>query len=354
MRDVKRRKKKLGLGPLTIHDLGDLFIQADLIGITDTWKACAEHDLEVFLVWLNGRRFIAEERGSVDLYAEWIAFTFRKFSNLKAHKLCSMSGRFCNWLERNQYIINNPHRATRRPRIIYNPPRIPFTVEEYERLKAAAASMRGEPRLMYWAIIVGWATGMAMVDVCMLKWSDVDMENLVIHRARQKTGGQCTIPIAPGSELHEGLKRKAEFVPPFYPNDAEKGLFYVDHELALRRMRAFGQWGMAGSTVGGLFTQVRDKAGVDDRKTFHNFRATMCSALANAGINLSIACAITGHKSTDVFKRYVTPNEGAVREQMRRALEYRELEMHSHVPPSRQVEDRPEQPQLAEKVEAAA
>ena len=73
-----------------------------------------------------------------------------------------------------------------------------------------------------------------------------------------------------------------------------------------------------------MFRTVARKAGVSDRKSFHNFRASMCSMLANSGISPAIACAITGHKSANVFKQYVTVDRTAMREQMNKALAYRE------------------------------
>ena len=153
-----------------------------------------------------------------------------------------------------------------------------------------------------WAVVCAYHTGMAASDVYLLKWAEVDMDNLVITRVRKKMirfGKPCIIPIVPGSDLYEWLKIMRENAQP----DAE----YVCPALANLMLYSDPK------NVYVKFSASVNRVLPGRKITFHCFRHTFVSNIANSGMNLAVACAITGHSSPDMFKKYVKPNIEALR-----------------------------------------
>ncbi len=238
-------------------------------------------------------------------YQSWIKYAFNKWAPQTANA-CALgaSSRFLNWMERAGHIERSPHKVTKAPLVKTPPPRVPFTPEEFEKLKWAASS---DP-CMIWAIVCAWETGMAIGDVCLLTWKNVDFDQCTININRLKTHEPCVIPFRREGQCVELLEKKFSEKSTDYPNKPEEGIIYVDSELALLYKR--------GTTcVQVRFNKSRDKAGISKAKTFHNLRASFCSRLANAGIQTTLACQMSGHKNPAIFAHYVTPDVIRLHEQ---------------------------------------
>lgn len=301
---------------VNLADLLDWYIASDYIDVSSKTLENAKKYLESFVVFLAGRPFIVKKRGSDELYTQWIAHALQRW----APSTCSLivfaaTGRLCAFLVNRGYMDNNPHQVCRRPVFKGLPTRAPFSDDEYQRLLKAA---EGSP--FYWAIMCGYNTGMSIVDVCLLQKSDVDMENLFIRKNRKKNNNLSQIPIKPGSDFHEALKAKMELVNENYPNDPASNKYYVDPDMATIMLRGRSNSNALTQTFAG----IRNKAGIDKRKSFHNLRATMCSDLANSGVSTVVACSITGHKDPKVFKQYVTPDDEGLRDTMGKAMDHRD------------------------------
>lgn len=208
------------------------------------------------------------------------------------------------------YIASDPHDRLRRVRSrkSINPSTLVITIDEYEALKLDTQGTK-----LYWAIVTAWNTGMSSIDCCLLRWDEIDMDNLWVRRSRQKTGTLASIPILRGSDFHEGLKILLEDKSNETPNDPEKNIYYVHTPLA--------RWGVKrlNGNFGSLsicFRRAANRCGISDKKSFHGLRAQMCSLLENGGVGPAIACSITGHRDASIFKQYVTVDEDSVREQL--------------------------------------
>lgn len=155
---------------------------------------------------------------------------------------------------------------------------------------------------------------MAVGDVSLLTWAEVDFSEHIIAIYRLKTRERCIMPFRADGECEEVLEKKFTQQSTEYPNKPEQGISYVDTELAFLYKRGTG-------SVSQKFQKIVKLAGVNPFKTFHNLRASYCSRLANAGIQTALACQMTGHKNPEIFKRYVTPDIVRLHEQSKIAWE---------------------------------
>lgn len=201
--------------------------------------------------------------------------------------------------------IRNPYMEKRkRPEI---------TTKDYEALLEAADG--------HWLLplIRGiWTTGLAYSDICSLQWKEVDIDECVITRVRQKmrtrSGGDCIIPLDPEGPFMDWLRKAHE------SKDLELGKYpsvngahYVNNEIAARYLR-----GHAGRTViYREWSKLRERAGLADKDIqIHDFRAHTCTVLVNS-MNLIHASQITGHKDLNVLKGYVRPDKANLKALMK-------------------------------------
>lgn len=247
-------------------------------------------------------------------YADWVAHAFSTWGERTARNFAiASSARFLNWCERQRLIEKSPHKLVRLPEPEQHDPREPFTEAEYLQLLAVADEH--DPDLG-WAIRLGWECGTAIADACLLQWSAVDLPAGVLKLRRRKTGEPCLIPLMPEGRVisklwdFSAMPRKAE-----WPNDPP-AVIYVLPRLAADYLVALKS-GSAG--VQKRFARVRGLALPDCKKSFHNLRASFCSALANGGMNLAAACRLSGHRDPRIFQQYVTADVDQLREQMMKA-----------------------------------
>jgi integrase len=196
-------------------------------------------------------------------------------------------------------VPNNPAAAVELPHA-HHVERGTFTATEVKMLCDAA---EGEwPAL----ILLGYFTGQRLSDCCKVKWENIDFNQGTITMALRKPKVQRhVIPLHP--TLHEHLEKLAS---------SDKAEEYV-----LAGMAGLGTGGRHGLTEG--FKRIVVRAGLDlgtvqgsgkrkiSRRTFHAFRHSFTSAMANAGIAPELRMKITGHKSAKVHAGY-THHELAV------------------------------------------
>lgn len=298
-----------------LAELVDLYVDTMCVGRSRVAIVSMKEPLKRFALFVNKKGWVNRADSSLNLrlYAQWVEWVFTNYNGGYPTRLCVGTGVFVRWLSQNGYIKHiELKNAIRIPRGKPAKPRKLFTYDEYKRLLEAAKVHRH--RQMVWPIICGWHTGASMGDVCMLKWASVDLENLVITYGRMKSRSIAKVPILPGSELHLALQQKAA-IPneDVYPNEPEQGVYFVDTQMASVYINAITSSSMRFSI---WFRQVMTMAGVDQSKSFHSFRATFASMCANGGVNTALACTMTGHRSPDVFKRYVTTDINYARAQL--------------------------------------
>lgn len=136
------------------------------------------------------------------------------------------------------------------------------------------------------ACVVSRWTGLRLKDVCHLKWTDVDLAKGVIAVVPKKTsrhGISVTIPLS-----HALLEELAS---------VERGREYVMPELRA----AYGHFHFARV---GPFSAVLSRAGIGAGFTFHSWRHTFASRLADAGVSTEIIKKLGGWTQTATALHY--------------------------------------------------
>ena len=156
---------------------------------------------------------------------------------------------------------------------------------EQERAVLAAAKKCPVP-LWYEASLIARWTGLRKVDVSRLEWKDVDLERGVIHTRPHKTeayGIEVDVPMVP--ELWKTMRRLYR-----------KGRKYVLPSFASAYPNA---------PDGYAFAEVLKAAGVKDPTiTFHSWRHTFRTRLAEAGVPDDLAKRLGGWTVDATVQRY--------------------------------------------------
>lgn len=207
-------------------------------------------------------------------------------------------------------IPRNPISGVPGPRMVPRPGRI-ITPDEVTRMLEAS---RNSP--VRFLISAMWMTGFALVDACLLQWSEVDMESGIIEKTREKmstrrAGGHCVVPLAPGSPIMEILEARYptrnEYVG-HYPS--VNGAHYVDQwsaQLYLRGSRGY-------QDISDQFKAVCRTAGIEGVQ-FHDFRRTTATRLLQKMDPITVS-HVTGHKSLSSLQRYIVPDKADLKRQV--------------------------------------
>lgn len=151
-----------------------------------------------------------------------------------------------------------------------------LTAEEYERLlNECAPHVRPIVTTAYW-------TGMRKSEVVYLTWDEIDMKEgfIELSAGRTKTAKARSIPI------HDNLKEVLKTIP-----------------RGLHTNRVFLYDGKPIDSVKTAFAAACRRAEIADF-CFHDLRRTAINNLRLAGNDYFRIMAVSGHKTTSVFKRY--------------------------------------------------
>ena len=192
--------------------------------------------------------------------------------------------------------VKNPWKDIR-PKVRDGARHIAFSHEQEAAILEAAKNSE-DPVWYVPSLIARW-TGMRLVDVCYLEWKDVDFTNRVIHAKPVKTRGydiSVTIPMVPVlTDALQQLARRGKYVLPRLAKDYPVGL------------RKFP------------FAKVLAAAGITDTAaSFHSWRHTFRTRLAEAGIPDELAKRLGGWVQDKTAQRY---DHADKTEDIRRALE---------------------------------
>lgn len=132
-------------------------------------------------------------------------------------------------------------------------------------------------------------TGLRYADVARLTWSDIDLDDGMIHRIPTKTarhGISVHVPICSALRaVLRGMKKGTGFV---FPLHAE---LYGDRGRAARAVLSFAE--------------VLAKAGIDrEGVTVHSWRHTFITRLAEAGVDKETRKRLAGHTQDSTSDRY--------------------------------------------------
>lgn len=193
-----------------------------------------------------------------------------------------------------------------------------FSEDEYERVKRfCTARPQYQPHL--WLFILGYRTGMTLIDCCHLRWGQVHMEYngpSYIEYTRIKIrrhGAKVTVPVVPFSDVHDWLVmlkeqehlnyKRHDGITDFVHQDCP-GLYF------------FTKW-----RLGMQFTYIFQKCGITG-KSFKNLRNTFCSNLVNSGVSSPLVCQMTGHSGLKMLLRYLKPDKRALQDGLITAYKY--------------------------------
>ena len=206
-----------------------------------------------------------------------------------------------------------------------------YTHEEYLRMVAY-----GEEHAIWtthlWILMLGYHTGMSLVDCCTLQWNMVDLPEdgpCFIKRIRTKlelrygTKASCTIPIIAGSELwrwFKGLQRRylAEM-------DRRDGTEFVHQQAANFSLDSF----VTPTVEMNAFIEAalgKDRNG----RTFRHLRDTFCSRLINAGVDSIVVSKMTGHQKVTQLAVYVVPDQTTLQNALLKGI--RHVESKTQLP----------------------
>lgn len=167
-------------------------------------------------------------------------------------------------------------------------------------LDQVAALLRTAPSDWQGLILAGFYTGARIGDLSNLKWSAIDLDRSTITIHQSKTNRPVTIPIH--LELENWLRERS---------CRSENEVFIFPELAGKT--ASGRNGLSGQ-----FRRIMSKAGIKTKRiakrgksgrnrydlSFHSFRHSFNSAMANAGVPQEVRQKLTGHASKAVNDRY--------------------------------------------------
>ena len=196
-----------------------------------------------------------------------------------------------NTARRQGLISTNPAHAVELPKDI-GMERGTFTPAEIKMLVDAAD---GEWKTM---ILFGAYSGARLVDCSQMKWEFVDLAEQILTYWQGKTGKIVPVPLHP--ELLAHLNQLA---------GTDKPAVFIMPELA--RQSAEGPNGLTNTfknivLKAGLDLQTVKGAGIQmfSRRTFHAFRHTFTSTLANKNVSSELRMKLTGHKTVGEHQKY--------------------------------------------------
>lgn len=264
---------------------------------------------EEFLAWHEFVRSKRTIRGSI------ITIAYVNKINAKVRG-------FLRWLYQMQYVSYDlgfciphlPDTATKQPVVI--------TEEQFQAIKKWCQGRAwAQPHL--WLVILGYRTGMSLVDCCYLRWKDVHLDDdgpswISIIRWKMATRAgekaRCQIPIIAGTDLHEWILERRK-VHNYKRYDGINDYVHQD-------CPGLYEWTGAFNTIHNEMRRIFNGAGIPKGTTFKNLRNALCSNLVNSGMNLALVCKITGHNDPKTLMTYLKPDRLALQDGMAKAYQY--------------------------------
>lgn len=253
-----------------------------------------------FLTWLGKR---AEEDLANIEHKHLIAFRNEEFKTLTAktvnHEVKALRMIF-RAARQKKLLSENPAEFLKTVKGESNTKRRPFALAE---IQAILAVCDAEWRSM---VIFGLYTGQRLIDIALLRTSNVDLTAGMVRLKDRKTGKSMQIPIAPALDGHiQNLK--------LAPSD--------DRPLHPRAFQIVLEQGKTGH-LSNQFADVLARAGLRKKKThrksgeergsqrepsgpsFHSLRHTAVTLLKEAGIPAAVVMEMIGHDSEAMSQHY--------------------------------------------------
>lgn len=176
-----------------------------------------------------------------------------------------------------------------------------FTHKECQRIYKKAT---GEYRTL---VLLGYSTGQRLGDLATLEWSQVDTKKQVISLTPAKTDRRKdkTVVIPMTDQLHNVLTGL-----PFEPGPVMPVLSLIYKTDASKLSKA----------LAGIIDQAKVSDTPSGVASFHGFRHTFASLLADSGASLQVQCALTSHTLPGVSGTYTHVDIKVLREWVEKAI----------------------------------
>jgi len=174
-----------------------------------------------------------------------------------------------------------------------------FTLEQVTALgRVAEGDWKG-------LILAGFYTGQRLGDCANLRWDQIDMASKIktIEIQQGKTGGKVVTAINPVlAEYLSKLKKHGEFV---FPSLAQRNISPLSkHFRKLMKRAGIEQRIIRERSESGTGPRSRSASRNVNALSFHSFRHTFNSILANAGVPEETRMALTGHTTRAMNQVY--------------------------------------------------
>ena len=194
-------------------------------------------------------------------------------------------------------LVSNPFANIPKPSL-QTETRQPFTLEE---LKTIKENLDDFTRPLFTIAI---ATALREGDICTLKWSEIDLQNLVIRRERmRKTQVGVDVPIMPPleaylKELWENRDEEGEYAEYVLPHHAE--MYLHNRSGVSYRIKAFLENKCRIATT----VKPDGRSRAVSVKDLHSCRHSFCYYAGLYGIPMNIVQGIVGHLTPEMTKLY--------------------------------------------------
>lgn len=268
-----------------------------------TYRAIS-HVLEQFALWIGTRKLskelivkFCEEQTARAVKAGTLVHQFNPVKQ------------FLRWCHRMDYIKSELGFLVPVIRVAIPAPRR-FSPEQYAALKEITKGT-----IWHYASIMAYRTGMRLSDVCLLKWENVNLEEMFIAYIPFKTrrkGISALCPIESGGDLHEVILDMSR-----NRSTHEIWSAYVCPEMAMYYPKDGGRLAFRtnGAGSGRTFAQCCHKIGAR-HLSFHKLRNSFMSRAVDANLNWMKVCQITGLRTFSVMMRYAKPDANVLRKDM--------------------------------------
>lgn len=239
-------------------------------------------------------------------------------SSAKINRVVFTVKAFIKWLKSSGYIYEDISDAIRTLNTPGPKDAVIITEEEYNKIKTYCTG-REWCQLHLWLIILGYRTGMSLIDCCHLRWCNVHLDDngpsyITIYRIKTERFGlksKCQIPIIPFSDVHTWLLHLKKNVVRYPRKDGIDDYVHPDGP---------GFYDCTFQNLRNDFKNIFMRAGMERGKTFKHLRNSFCSNLVNSGAQIALICKMTGHSNVKTLLGYIKPDNKSLQDELAKAF----------------------------------
>ena len=178
-----------------------------------------------------------------------------------------------------------------------------FSQDEISNILNAVDTKTSLGKRDYAIMKLAIGTGLRVIDITNLCFSNIDWKNNEINIIQQKTGTQLTLPLT----IDVG-NSVADYILNGRPKSELPYIFLRSRRPYTKLDRIVGA-----NTMKRCLSKTEIIHSSGDGKTFHAFRRTFGTNLVKAKIPITTVSQLLGHKNVDTSKRYISLNDEMLR-----------------------------------------